>query len=161
MDEVERNQRLETAVRDAVANQAERDRADHDRAMSPVRRRQRLLVVLLLLSWATMVWIWSTKPAFVFGSEGGIESPQRQEASLRFGMVLELSRARDFHDQTGRWPSSLAELGGVVEDGVSGAPEGTGFATQGSTGDLQLKLTDQMATDSFLGRSLQILRTKP
>lgn len=161
MDEVERSQRLETAVRDAVANQAERDRTDHKRVLHPVKRRQRMLVVLLLLSWVTMGWIWSTKPAFIFGTEGGSESPQRQEASLRFGMVLELSRARDFHDQTGHWPSSLAELGGEVEDGVSGAREGNGFVTQGSAGDLHLKLTDQMAADSFLGRSLRILRTNP
>ncbi|MEO8478433.1 MAG: hypothetical protein ABI542_02285 [Gemmatimonadota bacterium] len=161
MDEAERNQRMESAVRDAVANQADQDRTEHERAMVPLKRRQRRLWALLLLSWVAIIWIWSTKPAFIFGVEGGGASPVRREASLRFGMVLEQSRAREYHDQTGQWPSSLVELGGEGENGVTGAPAGSGFLIKGSSGDLQLELTDRMAADSFLGRSLQILRTDP
>jgi len=161
VDEVERHQRLESAVRAAVATQAENDRADHERAMSPVKRRQRLLVVVLLLSWVAMGWIWSAKPAFIFGAEGVGGSPQRQEASLRFGMVLELGRAQEYHDRTGQWPTSLDALGGEGEDGVTGAPTAEGFAVKGSDGELHLELTDRMAADSFLGQSLQILRENP
>lgn len=161
MDEAERNQRLESAVRDAVATQAERDRAELERAMTPVKRRQRTLVVVLLLSWVAMGWIWSTKPAFIFGTEGHGMTAERQEASLRFGMVLEQSRAREYHDQTGRWPASLTALGGDGEEGVTGAPDGSGFVVTGRAGDLHLELTDRMSADSFLGSSLQILRVNP
>ncbi len=161
MDEAERNQRLESAVRDAVANQADQDRDAHEREMGPMKRRQRTLRVLLLLSWLSIIWIWATKPAFIFGEEGGGASPVRQEASLRFGMVLEQGRVREYHDQTGQWPSSLVELGGEGENGVTGAPQGNGFVIEGSSGNLHLELTDRMAVDSFLGRSLKILRTIP
>lgn len=160
MDQVERNERLESAVREAVDDQIERDRAD--RAQSPPRgkRQQGGLIVLLLLSWAAIGWIWSTRPAFIFGPEAGGLSAERQEASLRFGMVLEQARAREFKERTGRWPASLVELGDeVAADGVVGMPSGAGFLITGAAGDVHLELTDRMDSDSFLGESLEILRT--
>lgn len=160
MDEAERAERLEAAVRDAVATQAERDREELARVMTPVKRRQGTLVVLLLLTWAAMAWIWTSKPDFAFGPRVK-DSPAHREAALRFGMVLEMSRARDFHDQNGRWPASLSDLGGEGEEGVTGVAEGTGFLTRGASGDMHLELNDRMATDSFLGQSLQILKDSP
>jgi hypothetical protein len=159
MEEHERQQRLEEAVRDAVARQQAKHATEQEAALRPVKRSQGVLIGILLASWAAMGWIWIARPAFVFGPTEGTRATTAEwrEASLRFGLTLERGRIEQFVEETGRLPGTL-EAAGEVEEGITWQRADSSYTLTGTDGDLILQLTDRMDADSFLGNSLDMLR---
>ncbi len=157
MNDHEREQALEDAVRNAVATHAERTPTPVA-AMSS--RGQMPLAVAILLGWALIGYIWLAEPAFVFGPAAAAEIPlPEREARLRFGMYLQHQEIIAFTDDSGRLPHSLDELELDAVDGVrlEFDPQGA-WALVGTNGELSLRLTESMSADSFLGTSLLILQ---
>jgi hypothetical protein len=159
MQEQERRQSLEDAIRDVMA----------PRVLSPAEARHsqrrparglppQLMALIVLLTWSLIAWIWLSRPAFLFGPRVAAEvSPATQEASLRFALYLERSRVDSYRQRQGRLPTDLA-ITGPVEEGVTMVRTAEGYALIGTRGLLQLRLTDRMNADSFLGTSLDVLR---
>jgi hypothetical protein len=159
MEEKERRESLEAAIRDAMAPRAPSPAESRRRMHQPATGLPpRLLVLTMLLTWSLIAWIWFSQPAFLFGPRVAAEvSPATQEASLRFALYLERSRVDSYRQRQGRLPTDLS-VTGPVEDGVSMVRAGEGYDLIGRRGILELRLTDRMNADSFLGTSLDVLR---
>jgi hypothetical protein len=157
MDDWERRQKLEEALRDAVQQRnlspAEARTARRgDRARNPG-----VTIALVLVGWGCIAWIWLARPAFLFGpTDPPPPSAEVREARLRFAMFLERSRVEAFVQRRGRLPTTLAEAG-PVEAGVSYDRTSSGYALHGTRDSLSLLLTSAMNPDSFLGRSLEVI----
>lgn len=82
------------------------------------------------------------------------------EASLRYGMWLAQHRVERFHDRTGRLPSFLREAGPTDPAITMDVTGERNYRLLGREGTLELVLTDRMAADSFLGSSLERLRSR-
>jgi hypothetical protein len=157
MNDRERHEALEDAVRDAVATHAER--AEVPRAVA-APRREAPLVAAIVLGWVLIGWIWLSKPAVVFGPAPVPEiTRQEREARLRFAMYLHHQEIVAFAQDSGRLPHSLEELSVDREEAVQLAFDASGgWALTGTDETLSLRLTEGMSADSFLGRSLETLR---
>jgi hypothetical protein len=160
MDDQARHQALEDAVRDAVATHAEHSTAP--RAAVPPKR-ETPLIVAILVGWAVIGWIWLAQPAIIFGpTPSAAVKPIEREARLRFGMYLQHQEILAFTQDSGRLPTSLDELELEAPDGVTLEFDARGsWALVGSDGELQLRLAEAMAADSFLGNSVAILQERP
>lgn len=159
MEDPQRWERLEAAVRDAVETRS-KSPAELRSAARGARgeRSTRTLVLVLLLLWAVIGWIWSTKPGFIFGvAAPEAQAPAVEEATLRFALFLERGRVGAYVRRHGQVPAALGSSG-AVEDGVTLVRTSDGFVLVGQRGDIQLRLNDKMDADSFLGGSLEVLR---
>lgn len=159
MDDWERRQKLEEALRHAVKHRAPTP-AEQRTARHAARRMsgRAMATVALVLGWALLAWIWLARPAFIFGpGDPPPPSAELREARLRFAIYLERGRVEAYVAARGRLPVSLAQAG-PVEAGVFLEKTTTGYVITGISGDLALRLTDRMRADSFLGESLEILR---
>jgi hypothetical protein len=157
MNDQERHQALEAAVRDAVATHAQR--LETPRSAAPPSR-ETPLIAFILMGWAAIGWIWLARPAMIFGPTVAAEAPvAEREARLRFGMYLHHQEIVAFTQDSGRLPTSLAELALEAPDGVQLEfdPQGA-WALVGTDGELTLRLTETMSADSFLGTSLATLQ---
>jgi hypothetical protein len=159
MQDAHRQDALEAAVRDVMDSQGTPS-ATPRRSAQPTAKQppRRLLMLVMLMIWAMIGWIWSARPAFLFGEqEVAVVSPAVDEASLRFALYLERSRVDAYRQRAGRLPTDLAETG-PVEAGVTLVPGPDGYQLIGRRGVLELRLTDRMNADSFLGSSLDVLQ---
>lgn len=157
MDERERQQSLEDAVRDAVAAHAEQSGPSRPTAAP---RREAPLLAFVVLGWIVIGWIWIAKPAVVFGPPAVAESSATvREARLRYAMYLQHHEIARFVRDSGRLPGSLAELALDPADGVrlEFDQQGT-WALVGTDRELTLRLSEAMSADSFLGTSLATLQ---
>ena len=112
----------------------------------------------MVLIWAIIAWIWSTRPAFLFGSNAPVEqSAEIEEASLRFALYLERGRIERHVRTTGQFPARLEDAG-AVEEGVSMVRTSDGYELLGNRRGAQLRMSSAMNADSFLGTSLDVLR---
>jgi hypothetical protein len=155
--EQQRWEQLEAAVRDAVESQQGSSSGGRRRpgAATPT---QRPTILFLVLIWAVIAWIWSTKPAFLFGATPVIvRPPEVEEASLRFALYLERGRLDRHVRQTGSVPATL-DAAGPVEEGVSMVRTSDGYELLGNRGGVNLRMSSAMNADSFLGESLDVLR---
>lgn len=157
MQEQQRKDLLESAVRDVVESQHGTAPRQRDSAARS-NPRQRTLILVMLLVWSMIGWIWATRPAFLFG-EGttAMAEPAHAEASLRFAMFLERGRVDAYVRRHGRLPTNLAEAG-ATEDGVSLVPTSDGYELTGRRSGISLRLNSRMDADSFLGGSLSQLQ---
>lgn len=155
MPDQQRWDTLEAAVRDAVRSQP----AEHEaRTSRPKAGAKRTTILLLLLTWTIIAWIWSTRPAFLFGDTmTAVQSAEVEAASLRFAMFLERGRVEQYVRRHGVLPTSLGDAG-PVEAGVTMLRTSDGYALLGQRGATQLRLTSAMSADSFLGSSIDVLR---
>jgi hypothetical protein len=157
MQERERWDQLEAAVRDAVESQ-HRAPPDGRRGQRTDLRAHRPMLLLVLLLWTMIAWIWSTRPAFLFGEQVMAHvSPETEQATVRFALFLERSRVDAYVRRTGQLPANL-EATGPVEAGVSMVRTSDGYELFGERGSTQLRLSSAMNADSFLGNSLDVLR---
>ncbi len=157
MDERERQELMHEAVRGAVASEANRA---HPRGRPvPSPRPQRTLALLAIAAWLVVAWIWIARPAFLFEAAAAPLSPALQEAGLRYGIYLERAAVATFMADSGRLPISLSEVTDDPEPGhaLEFAADGS-WSIVGREGALELRLTERMAADSFLGESLTLLR---
>lgn len=161
MDDQQRQQALEDAVRDAVATHAQRLEAP-PAAKAPTQR-EAPLIVGILVGWALIGWIWLAQPAVLFGPGTDTElTAVEREARLRFGMYLQHQEVVAFATDSGRLPHSLAELELDPADGVRLEFDEQGrWALVGTDGEMTLRLTEAMSADSFLGTSLATLEGRP
>ncbi len=157
MDDHERQQALEEAVRDAVATHAQHAAAQRSR---PASRGEAPLVAAILLGWALIGYAWLAKPAIIFGPTMAAEmSVAEREARLRYAMYLHHHDVVAFARDSGRLPNSLDELEKDAADGVRLEFDERGaWALVGVDHEMSLRLTEGMSADSFLGNSLVTLR---
>lgn len=158
MDDWERRQKLEAALREAVQTRKPSPAEERSAARQARRTNPALAFGSLLLGWGFIAWVWVAQPEFLFGP-GPPPPPglEVQEAQLRYAMFLERARIEAHVQARGRLPATLAEAG-PVEDFVFYERTGTGYVLIGERGLIRLRLTNRMAADSFLGESLGILR---
>ncbi len=158
MDEAERRQKLEEALREAIQPREASPAEFRARARATRRDRSPFLAAAMVLSWIGLGWFWIAKPAFFFGPKPSPAIPPgKEEASLRFAIYLERGRVDEYVERHARLPESLAETGDV-EDSVAYQRAGGGYVLTGRYGPLQLRLSSAEDADSFLGRSIQQLR---
>ncbi len=119
------------------------------------RRRQRLMVLFLVLGWGFLAWAWLARPPALFVPLVE-QTVGQEEAGLRYGLYLQASRIREFAEEHNRLPTDLAEAGDV-EEGITWAVAGTEWSLSGRSGPHLLELTSLMSADSFLGNSLERL----
>ena len=156
MQDQERLSHLEAAVRDAMQGQGHA--SGPRRQVSRPATSQRTLILVLLLVWSVIGWIWSSRPAFVFGEPATVApSVEVEEATLRFALYLERSRVDAYVQRQGQLPPSL-DAAGAVEEGVSMLRTSDGYELLGRRGASELRLSSAMRADSFLGNSLDVLR---
>ena len=156
MNDRERQEALEEAVRSAVATHATRSAPPRAAATAqpPAWR-----VAVILAGWALIGWIWLAEPAVFFAPTVGAEVPADvREARLRFAMYLHHQDIVAFTQDSGRVPGSLAELEMDAADGVRLAFDAqSAWSLVGTDGDHTLHLTAAMSADSFLGTSIATL----
>jgi len=157
MNEQERHEALEDAVRNAVAA--------HATGTTPTRtttggQPPAWRVALILSGWALIGWIWLAEPTFLFGPTIAAEvPPEEREARLRYAMYIHHQDIVAFRRDSGRLPNSLAELDAGGADGVRLEFDERGaWSLIGTDADLSLRLTEAMSADSFLGTSLTTLQ---
>jgi hypothetical protein len=150
--ERERLQELEAAVRGVMNDtSAPKQRVSHPRSTRP-------MLLVLLLIWAMIGWIWSTRPAFLFGERpAAVLSPEAEEATLRFALYLERARIESYVRRNGTLPERLEQAGPVAK-GVAMYHTSDGYELVGQRRAHELRLTRAMDADSFLGNSLDVLR---
>lgn len=157
MQDQQRWDQLEAAVRDAVET-SQGNIAGRRRATKVTTPPGRTLILLSLLLWTFIAWIWSTRPAFLFGEPvRATVSAEVDEASLRFALYLERGRVDAYMRRAGQLPATLSATG-TVEAGVSMVRTSDGYQLVGRRGASELQLSSRMNADSFLGNSLQVLR---
>ncbi len=118
----------------------------------PTARRN--LSVLVAAGAVLLAWLWIARPAAVFApGTPAIQSAEQREAIARFALYLERARVDQFVAERGRMPTTLAEAG-EVEAGVQYHPEGRDFTLDIRDCAIQLRLTNRMNADSFLGDAL-------
>ncbi len=151
MNEQQRREALYEAVREVLPAE--------DPAVRPVPPpRNRRAVLALALGWGFLGYIWIARPGWIFGpATDSVLSADRREAALRFTLYLERGRVEGFTEEHGRLPGSLAEAG-PVDEGVDWRPDGSGYVLTGELQGQTLRLSSAMDADSFLGRSLDVLR---
>lgn len=157
MQDQQRWDQLEAAVRDVVESQ----QGESTGRRKPARRSPqpaRPLILLLLLVWSMIGWIWSTRPAFLFGRRITVErTPAQEEATLRFALYLERGRVDAYVRRNGQLPARLSDAG-PQEEGVMLVPTSDGYELVGQRRDMVLRLSNRMSPDSFLGNSLDQLQ---
>lgn len=158
MDDWERRQKLEQALREAVQPRTPSPAEARMANRQGRRTNPAVVAVSLALGWGFIAWIWIAQPEFLFGP-GAPPPPslEVQEARLRYAMFLERSRIEAHVRTRGRLPATLAQAG-PVEDSVFYERTGSGYVLIGERGPLRLRLTNLMSADSFLGESLEVLR---
>lgn len=160
MEDRKHDQALEDAMRETIA--AHTRRAEEPPPPPPPRRAV-LRIALILAGWATIGWIWLARPAAIFGPTQAGEVPvAEREARLRFAVYLRHEDLVAFRNDSGRLPHSLDELGAEDPEGVTLTydPEGA-WTLEGTDQELKVRLVERMSADSFLGRSLDLLRQAP
>lgn len=160
MAEQTRRQELTSAVQAVL--ESKRDAASQereDRVVAERRaRRQPALAVLLVVGWGVLGWLWITQPAAIFGEKPlATRSPALAEASMRYALYLQRARIEDHRRSHGRLPATLSAMG-QVENSVTYGLNGAGYVLEGTANGSLLRLTSGMATDSFLGSSVTLLR---
>lgn len=151
MDEEQRRDALLEAVRELVPA--------HEPPARPVPPpRNGRAAFALAAGWVFLGYIWIAKPAWIFGPRADtVLATDRRDAALRFTLYLQRARLDEYADDHGGPPTTL-EATGPVEDGVTWQPNGTGYVLTGELQGQTLRLSDAMDADSFLGRSLEVLR---
>jgi hypothetical protein len=159
MDQEERQRVLREAIGDAVTERSKTEAEARNARLKGSRRRNSAVAwAAFVLGLAGLGYIWTARPAWVFDPLAPAEmSPAQAEATTRFSLFLERARVDDFRDRRGRLPTSLPEAG-PVEDGIDYQRIGGGYLLTGASNGVQLRLTDAMDADSFLGNSLRVLR---
>lgn len=147
-------QEIEAAIRDAVAS---RTNGADDIATRRITRK-RVLIGFLIVMWATIGWLWIAEPAWLFAPPPGrVATQEEQVASLRFALYLQHARVKAYQARFGRLPTVLSEAG-PVEEGVTMSVRGGTFELVGQRSGFELRLSEAMDADSFLGNSIQILQ---
>ncbi len=158
MEEAERRQKLEEALREAIQPREPSPAEQRARARAARRDRGPFLAAAMVLSWIGLGWFWIAKPAYFFGPKPAPAiAPGKEEATLRFAMYLQRGRVDEFVARHARLPETLAETG-EVEDSVGYRRDGAGYVLTGRYGALELRLGSTENPDSFLGESLRELR---
>jgi hypothetical protein len=153
----ERQRELEAAIRDAV--EAQKAAARTQAPLRKAKRNNKALLGVLLLTWAGIAWLWIARPAWVFQPDGQPPlSAEQEEAALRFAMYLQRGRVEAYRQRHGVWPGSVADLD-QREEGVDFELEGSGYLLTGRRAGNYLVLRSGMNADSFLGNSINILRS--
>jgi hypothetical protein len=148
---------LKAVIQDRNKADAE-DRAARAQRRGAHARAQWPHIVFVVAGLVAMGWIWTVRPAFIFGpGTQPPRSPEAREAKLRLSLYLTHARVRNYIASTGRVPMSLAE-GGRIEEGVSLDAAGGEWRVHGTTDGITLVLTHRMDADSFLGNAVQTLR---
>ena len=148
---------LQAVLEDRTKAEAD-DRAERARRRAGRPRPQWPAVLVLVAALAAIGWIWTARPAVIFGP--GTHPPRTADARvarLRFALYLQHARVRQHVATQGRVPASLAEAG-PVEEGVTLEAAGGEWAVRGVVDGTTLVLTDRMDADSFLGNAVQVLR---
>lgn len=148
---------LEAAVRDAMES-SHGNKGTGGKSARAAKTPGRTQVLFSLLVWVFIAWIWSTRPAFLFGElERTASSPAVDDATLRFALYLQRGRVEAYMRRTGKSPASLSATG-TVEDGIAFVRTSDGYHLVGRRGAIELQLDRRMDADSFLGNSLHVLR---
>jgi hypothetical protein len=161
MNQQERERLLLEAIGDAV--QQRRTTEAEERNAKRQRERQRhpaLAWAGFVLGWALLGWIWVGRPAWVFGPDAPPQpTAEVAEARLRFALYLERGRVDGYRARHGRLPGVLSDAG-PLEAGVEYLPVGAQFTLVGRSAGMELRLSSRMDSDSFLGRSRDLLNAK-
>lgn len=154
-----RKDRLTDAVQAVLEAKREEAIAARESALRLARRKRRqpVLVVLILLGWGLLAWLWLTRPAFIFEPEAAaVQAPKDPEASARYALYLERARLVEYHDRTGVWPTTLEQAGPPVR-GVHLLQGGPAYRLAATAGTKELVMDSTMPADSFLGDALSRL----
>jgi hypothetical protein len=118
----------------------------------------RRAVLAIIAGWLFLIWIWSTRPAWIFGEQPPRLSAAQQQAEARYALFLMRQRVEEYRIANGALPSALSDLD-RVEDGIRFRPETNGYALVASVGTDSFVLTSRMNADSFLGNALRVLQS--
>jgi hypothetical protein len=111
----------------------------------------------LLLLLALGVWLFATRPEWVFPPPPVAESPEITMASMRLALIRERQLVERFRRTHGRLPATLEEAGsGAHTTSLAAGPDGT-YLLRAVVGGAALELHSSDNIESFLGNSLQII----
>jgi len=152
----ERRKELEDAIRAAVDSRKAAESAPAK--LTKARRNNKALLAVLLLTWASMAYLWIARPAWVFQPDAPQPlNSEQEQAALRFAMYLQRGRVEAYLREHGRLPASVADLD-QREEGVELEFEGGQYLLVGRRAGHELLLNSRMNADSFLGNSIDVLR---
>jgi hypothetical protein len=154
--------RLAEAHAAVLAREAARRQASAE-LPPPKPRADAAWLAAAMTAWLVVILVLLAPPAFLRGAQPRPFAPlaSQMESSLRYGIWLARHRVAAFQASEGRLPSFLGEVG-VMDTAI--ILEGTGESTYRLTsdqGDRALIYESSMSVDSFLGRSLELLRAPP
>jgi hypothetical protein len=160
MNARERRQQLNAALQAVLEDQG--DAVTSRARKGKVRRRvsRKVLVTGLAAGWLLIVWIWVARPGFLFGTKAQAFDAAYREASLRYSLYLQRGRIDRHVAEFGSLPATLKATNQPVESDMIYVPSGSGYTLIGRDSTLELQLTSRMSVDSFLGSSLDVLRSK-
>ncbi len=117
----------------------------------PPTRTSYAVTILCVVAWGWLGYAWLARPAWLFPQElAAVPTPAEAEATMRFGMYLELERVFDYRAAHGRLPGALGEAGDV-EEGVDYMRTGdTTFVLTGQLSGRTLRLESTDSREEFL-----------
>ncbi len=129
----------------------EREKTVLAAAPPPPPRTSYAVTILCIAAWGWLGYAWLARPAWLFQREvAAAVTPAEAEATMRFGMYLELERVFDYRAAHGRLPGSLGDAGDV-EEGVDYMRTGdTTFVLTGQLPGRTMRLESTESREEFL-----------
>jgi hypothetical protein len=144
-----------TVLRDVLEHVVEASKQPASPRQS--RSRAALVVALCVVLLGLSAYSWIARPEAIWGPSATRASPVQDAASARLAMAMTAQRLNDFHTHTGRYPSTLDEIGEKAV-GISYALNGdTLYVLSARTRSDSIAYRSNQSIDELLGRSIDLL----
>lgn len=146
------------ALRDVMSHAVEVEKEVRKASASPnASGVPQVLLVLSLGLLAFTIFVYVSKPEFIFGADPNKVSEVRRDANVRFTMYLLSRRVEAIKAASQRYPDDLSA--------IAGAPKGISYARltddvfelRATDGTKQIVYRSDERADRFLGQSPQVL----
>ena len=152
----------EAALREALRDAVEATRSQGSGSGTPRRPPGRTSGAswgVLVVGMVLLAWIWTARPAWVFGDPPPVPTRATLESRARYAIYIQRMRVEDHLRRVGRLPDRLAALG--ADPGVPVVllpkPDGS-YDLRAEVEGTPLLFNSRMRADSFLGDALTVLR---
>ena len=138
----------------AEEREAERAAAEASRRGRGVSRL--LIVVCTTLLVFIAVYLYVERPDWVFPAPPPPESVAVREASLRIMVANAAQHVERFHQQTGKWPTTLQQAG-AHGAGIRYERTGGGYRLEGESGEVRVRFDSAEPLARFIGNSFEVI----
>ncbi len=143
----------------------QQEEREAQRSEAEARRRRRgasrlLMVVCTTIIVFTSVYLYVERPEWVFPAPPQAESVAVREASLRITLANAAQHVERFRQQTGQFPTSLAQAGAHAA-GISYQRAGSGYRLEGEDDGVRVTFHSGEPIARLVGKSFEVISRRP